>query len=171
MVDGTLFADTIVSATDAWAVGFYDTGSTRGSLWATAPSGDLFAQGITDLSPTNVYMVVPLLAAGKVDVYHYNGTAWSVDVTNVPFDFDLTGFAGSQGSDFYGLDSTGYNGIDHWNGSAWSRVGTFDTHDQLGDVAEGGVGTVWSDGYFNGSANNAVYVAKNGSVRPTRQES
>jgi hypothetical protein len=165
------------SASDIWASGIWtDSGGGQhillyhynGTTWslATAPSGHLFPQGIIDLSPTNVYMVVSVLATGKVDVYHYNGTGWSVDLTNVPIDFDLPGFVGSSGTDLYGLDSTGYNGIDHWNGSTWSHVGTFNNHDQLSGVAEGPVGTVWSDGYFNGSSSNAVYVAKNG-VRQT----
>ncbi len=273
MVNGSLFADTIVSSTDAWAVGAYDTGSVRGSLWenwtggsrwsvissgglgvrldavtnfgadnvwaagliqkgskytalisswngvkivraklpkkgttsslaaisgssesdiwasgvwtdskrgqhillyhyngtkwslASAPAGELFPQGIIDLSPTNVYMVVALLATEKVDVYHYNGVAWSVALTNVPIDFDLPGFTGTSGSDLYGLDSTHYDGVDHWNGSIWSHVGTFNIDDNLNAIAEGPVGTIWSDGWFNASGNE-VYVAENG-VRQT----
>jgi hypothetical protein len=277
MVNGSLFADTIVSSTDAWAVGSYDSGPTRGSLWenwtggsswsvvssgglgvglnavtnfgadsvwavgqlqkgskytaiismwngativratlpkkgvnsslaaisgssesdiwasgiwtnasghdqhillyhyngtkwslASAPTGLLYPQGIIDLSPTSVYMVV-LLASSKVDVYHYNGAAWSVDLTDVPIDFDLGGFVGSSGSDFYGLDSTNYDGIDHWNGSTWSHVGTFNVNSSLEGLAEGPVGTIWSAGYAPASPNE-VFVGEN-DVRQTNPAS
>jgi hypothetical protein len=276
MVNGNLLADTIVSSTDAWAVGFYDSGPTRGSLWenwtggsswsvitsgglnveldavtnfgadsvwavgalqkgskftaiismwngakivratlpkkgkssslasisgssssdiwasgiwtdakggqhillyhyngtkwslAPVPTGAFFPQGIIDLSPTSVYLVAAL-PSEKVDVYHYNGTAWSVDLTNVPIDFDLPGFVGSSASDFYGLDSTDYDGVDHWNGASWSHVGTFNTDDNLSGLAEGPVGTIWSDGWFS-SSSNEVYVAENG-VRQTNPSS
>jgi len=276
MVNGSLLADTIVSSTDAWAVGYYDSGPTRGSLWenwtggsswsvissgglgveleavtnfgadsvwavgelqkgsketaiistwngakivratlpkkgktsnlaaisgssasdiwasgiwtdakggqhvllyhyngtkwslAAVPSGPFFPQGIIDLSPTSVYLVAAL-PSDKVDVYHYNGAAWSVDLTNVPIDFDLGGFVGSSGSDFYGLDSAAYDGVDHWNGATWSHVGTFDTDSFLGGLAEGPIGTIWSDGYFAGSSNE-VFVGKN-DVRQTNPAS
>jgi hypothetical protein len=273
MVNGNLLADTIVSSTDAWAVGLYDAGATRGSLWehwtggsswsvvssgglgvelsavtnfgptsvwaagdiqkgskdsalismwngakivratlpkkgktsallsisgssasdiwasgvwtdakngqhillyhydgstwslATAPTGAFYPQGIIDLSPTSVYMVASL-PSDKSDVYHYNGATWSVDLPDVPIDFDLPGFVGSSGSDLYGLDSTDYNGVDHWNGATWSHVGTFNFDDELDGLAEGPVGTVWSDGWFAGAATNEVYVGENG-VRQT----
>jgi hypothetical protein len=279
MVNGSLYADTIVSSTDAWAVGAYDSGPTRGSLWehwtggaswtvvssggvgvglnavtnfgpesvwaageiqkgstssytavismwngatiaratlpkkgkissleaisgssasdiwasgewtdskgdqhillyhyngtkwslAPVPSAAFNAEGILDLSPTSVYLVASAIPSEKVDVYHYNGAGWSVDLTNVPIDFDLGGFVGSSGSDFYGLAVPDYDGVDHWNGSTWSHVGTFDTNDDLEGLAEGPIGTVWSAGYFTGS-NNDVYVSENG-VRQTNPAS
>jgi hypothetical protein len=87
----------------------------------------------------------------------------------VPIDFDLPGFVGSSASDFYGLDSTDYDGVDHWNGASWSHVGTFNTDDNLSGLAEGPVGTIWSDGWFS-SSSNEVYVAENG-VRQTNPSS
>lgn len=163
------------SESDIWAVGnwiqdhhqhvlLYHYNGTTWSL-APAPNADPYSEVILDLSPTNVYMVVPFLHnTTKVRLYHYNGVAWSVDLREIPINYAYTAFAGSSGSDLYGNDASD-EGVDHWNGTTWSHVGTFNTEVTVNGVAEGPVGTVWSDGLLNASSRE-VYVAENG-VRQT----
>jgi hypothetical protein len=164
------------SETDIWASGgWIDSNHDRhillyhynGTTWslASAPAARADTVGIVDPSPSNVYMVVTLLK--KVNVYHYNGVAWSSYLSNVPIDFESSSpaFAGSSGNDLYGIDSN-EEGVDHWNGSAWSHVGSFNSGDSLDGIAEGPAGTIWSGGVLNASSGRQLYVAENG-VRQT----
>jgi hypothetical protein len=171
--DASLTAISGSSASDIWAAGTYqDSGNDQhlllyhydGTTWslATAPAGMFFPRGIVDVSPTNVYMMVAIPGPNaKLDVDHYNGVGWSVDLSNVPIDDDFGGFVGSSGSDLYGLDNENYSDVDHWNGATWSHVGTYSDDDLLRAVSEGPVGTIWSDGLY-GVTTDDIYVAENG---------
>lgn len=107
---------------DAWAVGtqgaaiHWDgrrwtpvpTGTTQHlyRLWATAPN-DLWAAGEGDL------------------VLRWNGTAWSTSA--ISFVGNILGLGGTGASDVWvcGWDKNRAGYAAHWDGIAWSQVGTF----------------------------------------------
>ncbi len=171
-----LFGISGTSESDIWAMGAYGTGGTQhillyhynGTKWSLAatPTGVLYPDGILALSPTNVYMLVVIESTFKTDLYHYNGSSWSIAQINVPVGGDLAdGLVGTSATDLYAVDAAALDGVDHWNGAAWSHVGAFNFDDHLDAIAEGPAGTVWSDGWNSLTGTN-VYVAKNG-VRQT----
>ncbi len=174
-----LFGISGTSESDIWAMGIFETGGSQhillyhynGTAWSLAPTptGVLFPDGILALSPTSVYMLVIVGPALKTDLYHFNGTSWSIAQTNVPVGGDLQdGLVGTSATDLYAVDAAG-DGVDHWNGAAWSHVGAFNVDDNLDAIAEGPAGTVWSDGW-NSASGSDVYVARNG-VRQTNPAS
>ena len=146
----------------------YHYNGTIGRWPRSRPPARVFPQGIIDLSPTSVYLVaaLPVRQGGRVSLGRHSVVGRPDQRADR---LDLPGFVGSSASDFYGLDSTDYDGVDHWNGASWSHVGTFNTDDNLSGLAEGTVGAIWSDGWFS-SSSNEVYVAENG-VRQTNPSS
>jgi hypothetical protein len=171
-VQSYLIAISGSSASDIWAMGEFSTRGGadhvllvhyNGTSWAlmTAPTGAVLGDGILDLSPSNVY----LLAEGTTnsDLYHFNGHTWSVSQADVPVGGPFAdGLSGSSGTDLYAVDATGGSVVDHWNGSAWSHVGTPNGQTLNNGVAEGPVGTIWSAGDVTSTGSTQVYVAANG---------
>jgi hypothetical protein len=166
------------SASDVWAEGTINkAGGVEnvllyhydGSKWTleTGLTGNLTGQGIVDHAPNDVEVAATDDTTGKVNVYKYNGSTWSLVQSATPLNSygDRHGLVGDSDSDLYGIDAT--TGIDHWNGTSWTHVGPSVKNANILGIAEGPSGTVWGSGNFN---SNAVYVTENG-VRQTNPTS
>jgi hypothetical protein len=144
-----LNAVTSLSATDAWAVGYYTTatGKTRaltahwnGAGWTVVPApnpahgGDLDLFGISASSPSDMWAVGNY--GGKTLALHWNGTNWT-HVTSPSPGYTgnaLTGVSAVSPSlawavgSYYVFRKTGAIPIRtlllQWNGSAWTQVTT-----------------------------------------------
>jgi hypothetical protein len=157
---------------DLWAVGFYSNGTKfnamlfehwDGTTWTfvAPPSvGEMFAQAVTVVSPSDVW-VVGDTEGGTISA-HWNGKVWGFVTT--PFLKDgtdptnhLTGVTSSGPDDIW---ASGYEGdVDqqnfnkpymlHWNGTSWALVTTADPGTEgslLTAVAEVSATDVWAVG-------------------------
>ena len=140
-----------ISATNAWAVGYYVNTTTHrvttlvvhwnGTAWKQVPSpnpgspvSDNQLNGIAATSATDAWAVG---ATGESQghqalIVHWNGTAWK-QVPNPSSDSNiLSGVAATSSADAWAVGSTcmscGTEGqvtdtlIEHWNGTAWKQV-------------------------------------------------
>ncbi len=160
------------SESDIWSAGIDTTGSggsavghlllyhydgTSWSLGTSPPSGD-FVDGLLDLAPSDVYLLTTAAGPGHVvSLYHYNGATWSLLQSHPPVG---EGLAGSADTDIYGENRPNENGVEHWNGAAWSAIGVPNPNLIIDSLSEGPVGTVWAVGQ-NFVASHA-YIAHNG---------
>jgi hypothetical protein len=137
-----------LSATDAWAVGFYDDGTTfrtlaehwNGTKWSVVPTpndgaGENALQAVVAIAPNDVWAVgyrqattsgSPRLTLAE----HWNGTAWSVVPTpNVGTDENfLWSVTGLATDDLWAVGSWSTPWFQtlamHWDGDHWSVVST-----------------------------------------------
>jgi len=134
-VNGNLNADTIVSATDAWAVGnYYETGTTLGSLWehwngtdwtqVTKGGANVVLSAVTNFGPDDV------IAVGQNNdsavIAHWNGTTVVRDrITGGKLGY-LNGVSGSSASDVWAEGTinkaSGAEGVllYHFDGTKWT---------------------------------------------------
>jgi len=145
----SLIAVSADSASDAWAVGYYETGGGvdktlivhwNGSSWSKLPSPNPNPNynvlgGVTAVSPTDAW-AVGQTKTGTIPetlIMHWNGTKWTrVPSPSPGIDGILLGVAASPASGKNAwavgsyLSSTGAESLHtlilHWNGTAWSRV-------------------------------------------------
>jgi hypothetical protein len=135
-----------VEADEAWVVGTYQSANDEvhalierwdGVTWSKSPVPDLpFGNlwGVTSLSPTDAWAVgwiSPGGAYNKGVTLHWNGSAW----TKVP----SVRRVGGEAQFLFGVDAVAHDDvwavgqrgtetepgtalIEHWNGTAWSRV-------------------------------------------------
>jgi hypothetical protein len=139
-----LFDVTCASASDCWAVGFYDSGNVgqtliehwNGTAWSIVPSPNATQTnalyGVTCASASDCWAVgaYNFNSADPVQtlIEHWNGTAWSIvksPNTSAAQENLLEGTTCSSASDcwavgFYG--SVRHTLIEHWNGASWSIV-------------------------------------------------
>src|SRR5262249_26248744 len=124
----------VVSATDIWAVGYYDDSGVlrtfieqwNGTNWSVVPSPNanalsniLFAA--TASGPNDVWAVGSYNDTGgqyESLTLHWNGTSWSVVPS--PNVGSLYGVSLTSSNDVWALNQ----GIIHWDGSAWSVSAT-----------------------------------------------
>jgi uncharacterized membrane protein len=138
-----------LSPTNAWAVGYYDTGSGDqralilhwdGASWqpeATVPEPvggtNIKLYGIAAASANDIWAVGTYMgASGRVTLtLHWNGTAWSIVASPNP----LTGFnqfsavtalpSGAAWAVGYTSDGTGFRTLAaRWNGTSWQATST-----------------------------------------------
>lgn len=176
--NGALYSVSGSSKSDVWAEGTVQLGHGNetvllyhynGSRWTevNGPSGvgNSEGQGIIDHSKTDVELLLFSDSTSKVNVYRWNGGAWSRALSNVPIygGADNNGFAGASDNDLYGIDFTGVDGTWHWNGNTWTHEGpTSNDYLQFG-VAEGPTGTEWAAGtVIGGTISAEMAVTKNG---------
>lgn len=154
------------SASDIWAAGEYVVARAEhvllehynGSKWtkvslpaSAQPLGE--ATGLLDLAPNDVW------ASGSDLVYrmwHFNGSAWSLQSPAPPTNGTMTG---SSDTDLW---LTGFDSLQHWNGSVWTQIvnnGDLDLYQS----AEGahGASSLWTVGW-TGFDPPETYIAKNG---------
>jgi hypothetical protein len=172
-----LNAITAVSPSDAWAVGdqYTSEGETliehwNGSTWGIVPSPntgtrDNYLYGVAAFGSRDVW-AVGYRESGSEYAYqtstvvqHWNGTAWSVvpspnPSTNQLYGANyLTGIAALAPNNVWAVGyqwiTTGYGAlIEHWNGSAWSVVGSPPaTYRVLTAVAAISATDIWAVGY------------------------
>jgi hypothetical protein len=183
------------SSTDAWAVGYYYTGSINepliehwnGKVWAGSPGpnvggtyGALF-NAVVALSPTNVWAVGQINTSNNGNtqalIEHWNGAKWAVVATpnKTSIEDTLTGISAVNANDIWigGVYSTTSPGFDktlaeHWNGTAWSIVTTVDETSSSSNINAIGVlatNDVWATGDYFNKA-----VGANGEFRTLVQK-
>lgn len=151
--DSSLVSVQAISATNAWAVGWYSDGAVRhtlilhwnGKAWRRTPSpnpagcvpGDELIS-VSGTSATNAWAVGLFTGCfflvPQVLIEHWNGKAWRMvrpPKINSPTDL-LTGVAAISASNAWAVGTAlGGKGFDqtlvlHWNGKSWSRVASPD---------------------------------------------
>ena len=132
MVSGVLNAVTVVSATDAWAVGQYNTGSATGSFWEAwngsawsvvgngGAGADLVA--VTNFGANDVVAVGSDATGALIAVW--NGT--SITRARIPSAGTSAALAYVSGTSSTNIWASGTTGsgvlLYHYNGAAWSMV-------------------------------------------------
>jgi hypothetical protein len=160
------------SATDAWAVGYYDPPSGgitslilhwNGSGWAQVaapiPAGPLW--GVSAVSATDAWAVghrVTPTGNVRTLVLHWDGTAWStVKSPNPSLTYDhLNGVSAVSATDAWavGIFETAdafKSLVMRWNGTAWSRVKSRNpslTSNQLYGVSADSSTDAWAVGLY-----------------------
>jgi hypothetical protein len=170
------------SPTDAWAVGYYYTGSKNepliehwnGSVWAGSPSPSVGGNyggsfnAVVALSPTNVWAVGEINTSNNGNtqalIEHWNGAKWAVVATpnKTTIEDSLTGISAVNANDIwiggvYSTTSPGFNKTlaEHWNGSAWSIVPTVNETSSSSNINAIGVlatNDVWATGDYYNSS-------------------
>jgi hypothetical protein len=131
-----------LSASNAWAVGYYDTtgGGTHtlilhwnGSSWTQVPSpdptpGKSQLHGVSAVSTSDAWAVGDYFdTATNVDetlVLHWTGTAWTQVASPSPGSSDaLLGVSADSTSDAWAVGVSGDRTLTlHWTGTAWAQV-------------------------------------------------
>ena len=150
------------SATDVWAVGGDGYNGIilhwDGAVWTTiakGPGWPIFS-GVWSSGPSDAW------AVGS-DIRHWNGSAWSVAVSNVL----LQDVWGTGANDVWAVGSTG--AIRHWDGAVWSTVASGSTA-SFNAVWGSGPSDVWAVGASSQSAgtilhwNGSAWSATTGSI-------
>jgi len=144
--DDRLTSVTVISARDAWAVGYYqDARSHRrvlvlhwdGSSWrqertpSFSRSADAMLFGVTAMSASDAWAVGYLIHPGsRTLVLHWDGRNWARQVTPDPDPSGdvLSGVAGASPSNVWAVgqskESSGHESglILHWNGVIWTQL-------------------------------------------------
>jgi hypothetical protein len=167
-----LNAVTSVSATDAWAVGYYTTpaGKTQaltahwnGSAWKVVDNpahGDPDLLGVTADSSSDAWAVGS--DGEKTMVLHWNGTSWTQVASPSPGDFDNALFGVSAVSPTQAWAAGSYEiqkptGVApvktlllRWNGSDWTQVTTPnpDRVSGLNGVSANSASSAWAVGSY-----------------------
>jgi hypothetical protein len=152
LYDNVLRDVTVVSANDAWAVGYYVNESLRGdraltehwngTAWSIIAnpgvgSGSNFFNGVDGVTTNDVWAVgefSTISGSGRVLLEHWNGTAWNVvpgghidaDYANInSVDAVASNDVWVVGSYINYQSSYYYEALtEHWNGTAWTVVPT-----------------------------------------------
>jgi hypothetical protein len=133
----------MTSASDGWAVGYYDTTAGpqntlilhwNGTSWTRIPSpnpssgGDLLfsvsATSATDAWAVGWYYTEPGALASTL-VLHWNGTSWTqvASPNPTPGASELKSVSASSASDAWAAGAAGYNTLTlHWNGTSWTHI-------------------------------------------------
>jgi len=157
------------SPSDVWASGYYEAGQEEYSL-VEHYNGRVWRQISV---PSSVSGITAVLDLGRKDVlaldeegalFEYNGQAWN-EASSQPPDFPVT-LVGSSPDDVWTVSGgNGPGGVpEHWNGSAWSQIGTSEPNVYLLDNAEASPTTLWTAGYTEVSTTWEPYVEENGTA-------
>jgi hypothetical protein len=138
MENGRLVGVTIVSATDAWAVGSYYTNTTVGSLWehwngsawSVVTSGGLNVElsSVISFGPDDVWAAGSYRTGGAV-ISQWNGT--SVVRAKIPAggaNAQLNELSGSSATDIWAVGTATFKDgaertlLYHYNGTSWSLI-------------------------------------------------
>jgi hypothetical protein len=176
VIDGSFLQSvTAVSASDAWAVGwFYGYGGENswtlilhwnGRRWTRVPSpnpsfrGFNVLTGVTALSTTNAWAVGGDEKNGNL-IAHWNGTRWrKVSSPHVPYG-SFGGVTATSASDALTVGNSCVSSLcadgtvaAHWNGTTWARVPIPNPHSaSLNGVSADSRMSAWAVGsYFTGN--------------------
>ena len=164
LVEQVLYGVSCVSASDCWAVGFYETADAiyqtlvehwNGTSWSIVASPNAGA-GDNHLADVACVSASDCWAVGSPDlIEHWNGTSWSI-VTSPPG--YLSGVTCSSASDCWAVGSV----LEHWNGTSWSIVASPNVG-ELADVACISASNCWAVGsYYNNPAEQTLVEHWNG---------
>jgi hypothetical protein len=145
--DSYLSAVSVLSTSDAWAVGYYSTGSGQknlilhwnGTRWtqvaSPGPTGGALS-GVSAVSPSDAWAVgnyvkdISNTLVDKTLVLHWNGAAWAVVASPDPGGATgtvLNGVSALSPADVWAVGSANSDSpqpktlILHWNGARWTR--------------------------------------------------
>jgi hypothetical protein len=169
---GILSAAAVATPTLAWAVGAYSKGATQyGSLiekWTGGTSWSVVGTGgkNADLGDVAAFGADSAFAVGSIPnasgeqplVTHWNGSTWTRTTLPVPSGAiagRLVAVSGSSSSDVFAIGAyiakgNSYLLIEHWNGSAWTRVimpSADKPNSDPVDVISVGSGDMWMTGF------------------------
>jgi hypothetical protein len=169
-VDGSLSGVVATSASNAWAVGSTESGtSTRtlivrwnGTAWAQVPNPDLgTAYNIAGVAAASAGSAWAVGSTGsgtstRTLILRWNGTAWTrVPSPSPGLDDQLTGVTATSAGSAWAVGCTGCDTgasaktlILRWNGTAWTRVPSPSPglDDQLAGVTATSAGSAWAVG-------------------------
>jgi len=134
-----------LTPTDCWAVGYYDSGSTRyqslaqhwdGSMWVTVPSANTAAtqdnllQAVACASTSDCWAVGSSGATSRTLIQRWNGTSWTIvpsPNTSASQRNYLNAVTCLTGSDcwavgYYLAGSTYQTLVERWDGTSWTIV-------------------------------------------------
>jgi hypothetical protein len=170
MGGGFLAAAAVATPTLAWAVGFYETGSSYGSLiekWTGGSSWSVVGTGGTNVSlsavaafgASSAFAVGTILSGGvtKAVVSRWNGSTWTRSVLAAPAGnkgASLFFVSGSSATDVWAVGDYYIHGehllVEHWNGTAWTRMtlpSAAKPIAQPSGLVSVGAGDIWIDGF------------------------
>lgn len=173
-----LYGVAAISATDAWAVGYYADGSGpdqplalhwNGSQWNGVPTASVLGNNsfwsVAAISSNDVW-AVGLGDSGQALAEHWDGTQWTVTpVSSVGQTNELFSVAAGPDSEVWavGSYSTGaqdHTLVEHWNGTQWTNITSQDLgsrYNLLRGVTVGPAGDVWAVGrYGDGSTEQTL---------------
>jgi hypothetical protein len=165
------------SATNAWAVGAYDTAARtlverwNGAAWTVqnspnpgGASGKNFLFGVAATSATNAW-AVGYYDKGTVDrtlIEHWNGTAWTVQNSPSPggvngnrlYSVSATSATNAWAVGYYDKGTVDRTLIEHWNGTAWTvqpspNTGSASQDNDLHAVAATSATNAFAVGYYD----------------------
>jgi hypothetical protein len=161
------------SASDAWAVGFFNDGSRtntlalhwNGSSWTqvTVPDpgvSQALLTGVVALSPTNAWAVGTFFdgSQDRTLIVHWNGATWTqVTSPNVAGNDFLNAIGAHSATDMWAVGQVFDSGVTstlilHWDGGAWSVVPSPNpgsgNDDELTGVSANAKGNAWAVGQF-----------------------
>lgn len=129
---------TALSATNAWAAGYYRNSAAQyqtliqhwnGAQWSVMPSPNVgtswnFLYGVAAISGANVWAVGNYTNGSVTDplVEHWNGTQWSVVASPAVSGDGLTGVAFSSATDGWAVGGGLGALTEHWDGTRWTVV-------------------------------------------------
>ena len=140
---GTLDGVAALSASNAWAVGYAGAPRSQraliehwnGTSWSRVPSpnvGPSRLTGISAVSAADVWAVGLTYSTkhARTLIEHWNGSSWKRISSPSPGAYpELTGVSAvsaksvwAVGDTYTGIGASWHTVIEHWNGSAWSRV-------------------------------------------------
>jgi hypothetical protein len=187
--DNILNGVTCVSASECWAVGYYNNGSAAQSLierwngtsWAIVGSPDILAtqnnylSGVTCVSASNCWAVGYYLNASVVYqslIEHWDGSSWAIVTsantlpTQSNFLYGVTCVSASNcwAVGYYFITGVAYQSlIEQWDGSSWAVVSSPNTLPTQDNVLNGvtcvSESDCWTVGYYYSNG-----VASNGTL-------
>jgi hypothetical protein len=168
---------TCASASQCWAVGYYNNGSMtqtlteewNGTAWVIIPSANQgtnqpnFLDGVTCTSASNCWAVGYYNNGGVTQTLteRWDGTLWTVvnsPNTSSSQNNQLAGVTCASASDCWAAGKFNNGSVDqtlieHWNGTSWAMVGSPSTssfqNNQLNAVVCGAQSECWSVGKSN----------------------
>src|SRR5580698_1291334 len=179
-VDGSLSGVVATSASNAWAVGSTESGtSTRtlivrwnGTAWAQVPNPDLgTAYNIAGVAAASAGSAWAVGSTGsgtstRTLILRWNGTAWTrVPSPSPGLDDQLAGVTATSAGSAWAVGCTGCDTgasaktlILRWNGTAWTRVPSPSPglDDQLAGVTATSAGSAWAVGYAGSGTSSST---------------
>jgi hypothetical protein len=180
-----LFGVATISASDAWAVGYYTDSNNKdltlieqwnGTSWNIVPSpngGDFnYLYSVAAVSASDIWAVGYYQNVGSVEqplIEHWDGTSWSVvPGPSVNTASELKAVTAISTSDVWtvGEKVNSYDVnqtlIEHWNGTQWSIVPSPNVKNTYDNVLEGvtavSTSNVWTVGYYDEPSNGSFYT-------------
>ena len=187
-----LWGATATSASNAWAVGWYSSGTANqtliehwnGTIWAQEPSpnpspSSNVLSGVAATSASNAWAVGRYHngAADQTLIERWNGTTWTrvsspnpggARRENVLLKVTATSASNAWAVGYYNNGTADKTLIEHWNGTAWKQVPSPDpssSENVLLGVAATSATDAWAVGYYAvGRASQTLVAHWNGTA-------